>query len=104
MSDAQEDIKAAEAKGVPELEQEIAKQKILMEFQSHQARVSQEVAISERISTSNEVEITEYYDTSGKGHVGINANETSFTAGAGGEGRKVTHRVIKFSGFNTTTT
>ena len=104
MSDAQEDIKTAEAKGFPELEKEVAKQKILMEFQSHQARVSQEVAIAERIATSNEVEITEYYDTSGKGHVGINANETSITAGASGEGRKITHRVIKFSGFNATST
>jgi ribosomal protein L3 len=100
MSDAQGDMKSAEGKGITELELEAAKQKIVMEFQSHQARVSQEVAIAERISTSSEVEITEYYDVSGKGHAGVSANEASISAGVGGEGRKVTHRVIKFTGFS----
>lgn len=99
MSDSQGDIKSAESKGIAELELEAAKQKVIMEFQAHQARVSQEIAIAERISTSNEVEITEYYDASGKGHAGLTANEGSITAGIGGEGRKVTHRVIKFTGF-----
>ena len=99
MSDAQGDIKSAESKGIAELELEAAKQKIVMEFQAHQARVSQEVAIAERISTSEQVEITEYYDASGKGHAGLTATEASLTAGVGGEGRKVTHRTIKFTGF-----
>ncbi len=83
-----------------ELELEVAKQKILMEFQTHQARVSQEIAIAERISTSHEVEITEYYDVSGKGQAGIAAQESGITAGIGGEGRKITHRTIKFSGLS----
>lgn len=100
MSEAQGEIKSAEANGIIELELEAAKQKVVMEFQAHQARVSQEVAIAERISTSNEVEITEYYDASGKGHAGLTACEASITAGVGGEGRKVTHRVIKFTGFS----
>ena len=99
MSDAQGDIKSAESKGIAELELEAAKQKIVMEFQAHQARVSREVAIAERISTSEQVEITEYYDASGKGHAGLTANEASLTAGVGGEGRKVTQRTIKFTGF-----
>lgn len=101
LSDSQGDIRKAEAKGVTELELEVAKQKILMEFQTHQARVSQEIAIAERISTSHEAEITEYYDISGKGQAGITAQESSITAGVSGEGRKVTHRTIKFSGFGT---
>ncbi|WP_406641589.1 hypothetical protein [Pectobacterium brasiliense] len=100
MSDSQGDIKSAEGKGIAELELEAAKQKIVMDFQSHQARVSQEVAIAERISTSSEVEITEYYDVSGKGHAGLNASEATVSVGLAGEGRKVTHRVIKFSGFS----
>jgi len=100
MSSAQGDMKSAEAKGIAELELEAAKQKVLMEFQAHQARVSQELAIAERISTSSDVEITEYYDASGKGHAGLTASESSVTAGVGGEGRKVTHRVIKFTGFS----
>lgn len=100
MSEAQEDIKSAEARGLAELELEAAKQKVVMEFQAHQARVSQEVAIAERITTSNDVEITEYYDASGKGHAGLTANESSITAGIAGEGRKVTHRIIKFTGIS----
>lgn len=99
--DSQGGIKAAESQGVSELELEAAKQKIIMEFQAHQARVSQEIAIAERISTSDEVEITEYYDVSGNGHMGLNVKENGITIGAGGEGRKVTHRVIKFSGLKT---
>lgn len=101
LSESQGDIRAAESKGVTELELEVTKQKIVMEFQTHQARVSQEIAIAERISTSQEVEITEYYEASGKGHAGITAQESSITAGVGGEGRKVTHRTIKFSRFST---
>lgn len=101
LSDSQGDIKKAESKGVAELELEVAKQKIVMEFQAHQARLSQEIAIAERISTSQEVEITEYYDISGKGQAGITAQESGITAGIGGEGRKVTHRTIKLSGFST---
>lgn len=103
MSSSQGDMKSAEEKGITELELEAAKQKVVMEFQAHQARVSQELAIAERISTSSEVEITEYYDASGKGHAGLTANEASITAGVGGEGRKITHRVIKFSGFSEST-
>lgn len=100
LSDLKGDIKEAESKGVEELELEVAKQKIVMDFQTHQARVSQEIAIAERISTSHEVDITEYYDISGKGQAGITAQESGITAGIGGEGRKITHRTIKFSGFS----
>lgn len=100
MTEAQGDMKSAEAKGIAELQLEAAKQKVVMDFQAHRAKVSQEVAIATRIATSNEVEITEYYDASGKGHAGLSANETSVTAGVGGEGRKITHRVIKFTGFS----
>lgn len=71
LSRSQDDVKAAESKGVADLEKEARKQEIVMEFQAHQARVSQELAIAERISASAEVEIEEYYDLTGKGHVGV---------------------------------
>ncbi|GFZ94439.1 hypothetical protein GCM10011497_25770 [Elstera cyanobacteriorum] len=99
-SDAQDEIKAAELKGMVELEMEAQKQKIIMEFQAHQARVSQEVAIAERIATSHEVEITEYYDAHGKGSAGLGIQDSNISIGVGGEGRRVTHRVIRFSGSN----
>lgn len=70
-----------------------------MEFQAHQARVAQELAIAERIASSNEVVIEEYYDGSGKGHVGLKAEGESLTVGAGGEGRRVTKRIIRFTGW-----
>ncbi|WP_020160569.1 hypothetical protein [Methylobacter marinus] len=101
LSDSQSDVKAAESKGIPTLEEEARKQQILMEFQAHQARVAQELAIAERISVSSEVEIEEYYDISGKGHAGAKAEKEAVSFGVGGEGRRVTKRIIRFSGWNT---
>jgi hypothetical protein len=63
-----------------------------------QAKVEQELAISRRIDSAEEVEIEEYYEYFGKGSLGLSADEDSLTLGAGGEGRKVTKRVIKFKG------
>ena len=99
LSKSQDDVKAAESKGMASLEEEARKQQIVMEFQAHQARVSQELAIAERISISTQVEIEEYYDLSGKGHAGAKVNELSVSLGVGGEGRKVTKRVIRFTGW-----
>jgi hypothetical protein len=99
LSDSQDDVKAAESKGLASLEDEARKQQIVMEFQAHQARVSQELAIAERISASREVEIEEYYDISGKGHAGAKAEKESISLGVGGEGRRVTKRIIRFTGW-----
>lgn len=100
LSSAQEDVKTAESKGLPTLEQEAKKQKVVMEFQAHQARVAQELAIAERIATSHEVVIEEYYDGAGKGHAGFQANPEGVSLGASGEARRVTKRVIRFSGWS----
>lgn len=99
LSKSQADVNAAESKGVTSLEEEARKQQIVMDFQAHQARVTQELAIAERISLSAEVEIEEYYDVSGKGHAGAQVREESVSLGVGGEGRKVTKRVIRFKGL-----
>ncbi|WP_181898569.1 hypothetical protein [Halobacillus trueperi] len=84
--------KVSESGTVEELQTEAKKQEI-------QARVAQELAIAERISNAETVEIEEFYDGSGEGNVGLNAKENSFTVGASGEGRKITKRVYKFSGI-----
>lgn len=63
-----------------------------------QAKAQQEQAIALRIACAEEVQIEEYYDTTGKGHVGVTAKEEGITAGLAGEGRRVTKRIIKFSG------
>lgn len=63
-----------------------------------QAKVEQELAISRRIDSAEEVEIEEYYDTSGKGGLGLETNGEAASLGLSGEGRRVTKRVIKFKG------
>jgi hypothetical protein len=99
LSSSQDEVKAAEAQGLVTLEEEAKKQKIIMEFQAHQARVAQELAIAERIATSYEVTIEEYYDGSGKGHAGLKVDGEALSLGASGEGRRVTKRVVRFSGW-----
>ncbi len=99
LSKSREDVDAAESQGVASLEEEARKQQIVMEFQAHQARVSQELSIAERIANSAEVQIEEFYDLSGKGHAGAKADEQSISLGIGAEGRRVTKRVIRFTGW-----
>lgn len=65
-----------------------------------QAKAQQELAIARRIMIAETVEITEVYETSGKGGAGLKVEENSTTLGAHGEGRKMTQRIIKFMGFN----
>ena len=99
LNKSQEDLKEAENKGITSLEDEAKKQRINMEFQAHQARVAQELAISQRIYFSDIVEIEEFYDGQGKGSLGVKGDESGITLGASGEGRRVTKRIIKFSGW-----
>ena len=63
-----------------------------------QAKAQQEQAIALRIACAEEVQIEEYYDTTGKGHLGVTAKEEGITAGLAGEGRRVTKRIIRFTG------
>lgn len=104
LAESQGNIRNAEGQSIDLLEKEARKQKIIMDFQAHQARVAQEVSIAQRIASSAEVEIEEYYDTSGKGSAGLKAeekeDEKSITLGLSGEGRKITKRIIKFKGEN----
>ena len=65
------------------------------------ARIEQELAIARRIDCAEEVEIEEFYDTSGKGSAGLTADmkSESATLGLSGEGRRVTKRVYHFKGW-----
>ncbi len=82
-----------------ELEEEARKQEIESRFLQEKARVEQELAIARRIDCAEEVEIEEYYDSSGDGSLGLKANEESVTLGASGSGRRVTKRIYKFKGY-----
>lgn len=65
-----------------------------------QAKAQQELAIARRILIAESVEITEVYEASGQGNAGLRKDETAIQLGAHGEGRKMTQRTIKFTGFN----
>ncbi|WP_135553727.1 hypothetical protein [Paenibacillus cymbidii] len=85
-------------KGNPEeLKLEAERLKLESRIAEYQARIAQEVAIARRIENALEVEIEEFYDTSGEGSLGVNVKDGS--AGASGSGRKVTSRVYRFKGF-----
>lgn len=94
-------INGASQGSTESLEVEVIKQKMKMEFAQAQARVAQELAIAKRIENAAEVEIEEFYDTSGKGNLGLQADLKAETAalGLGGEGRKITKRIYHFRGW-----
>ncbi|GAA0244525.1 hypothetical protein [Rhodanobacter caeni] len=96
---SQRELEDAEGKPIESLRETAARQQIVMDLQAHHARVAQEMSIAQRISSSREVEIEEYYDFSGKGSAGVKTQEKDIALGLSGEGRKVTKRVIKFKGW-----
>lgn len=65
-----------------------------------QAKAQQELSIAKRIMIAETVEITEEYEASGAGSLGVKNDPSSLKIGAHGEGRKMTKRTIKFTGFN----
>lgn len=83
-----------------ELKESVKRSELESFILQSRAKVEQELSIASRIMCADEVEIEEYYDINGKGSVGVKTDESSFTIGASGEGRKVTKRVIKFKGFS----
>lgn len=96
-------IAKASEKGLETLQDEVAKQNLQMQFAQQQARIAQELAIARRIDNAEEVEIEEFYDTAGKGNVGLSMDLKKETAsiGLGAEGRLVTKRVYHFKGWRT---
>lgn len=98
---ATKSIAKASEQGVEQLNEEIIKQNLKMQFAQHQARIAQELAIARRIDNAEEVEIEEFYDTSGKANLGVSVDQSKNTAsiGLGGEGRQVTKRIYHFKGW-----
>lgn len=97
-------VNDASDKGIDILKEELEKQKIRMEYDAHQAKVAQELAIAVRIENAEEVEIEEYYDNQGKANAGLSfdGKSNSGTLGLSGEGRSVTKRIIRFKGIKHT--
>ena len=92
--------KVSDGVSIDEVNREIEQQDISLLLAQQQARVAQELAISIRIETAEEVEIEEFYDNSGKGNVGLKATDKALSLGIDGSGRKVTRRIYKFKGHN----
>ena len=88
----------AESGKLEELRAETERQELASRMAEDQARVAQELAIARRIETAQEVEISEFYDYSGKGHVGGEFDGHNITLGIGGSGRRVRKRVYRFKG------
>ena len=78
---------------------ELKRKKVETEILEMEAKIAQELAISKRIENAEIVEIEEYFEGFGKGNAGVNVEEKSFKVGLSGEGRKVTKRVYRFTGF-----
>jgi hypothetical protein len=78
---------------------ELKRKKVETEILELEAKVAQELAISKRIENAEVVEIEEYYEGSGKGNAGASVDENSFKFGLAGEGKKITKRIYRFTGF-----
>ena len=87
-----------EPAGIDELRVETERRELEMRMSEAEARVAQELAIARRIETAHEVEMTEYFEYAGKGHVGVSAEGETFSIGAGGSGRRVSKRKFVFKG------
>ncbi|MDD4964820.1 MAG: hypothetical protein PHI11_12970 [Gallionella sp.] len=85
-----------------ELQLTARKQEIQMQMLEAQAKVAQELAIAKRIEMAEEVEIEEFYDLSGEGNTGLNVKESSVSVGVSASGHRVTKRIYKFRGLNST--
>jgi hypothetical protein len=81
------------------LEELALRQEIEARVLKEQARIEQELAIARRIDNAEEVEIEEYYDTSGEGALGLKGDGNEVTVGASGSGKKIVKRIYKFKGY-----
>lgn len=91
-------VEAVESGEIDQLRREAERQELELKIAEGHARVAQELAIAQRIETAEVVEMEEYYDNSGRGHLGAQIDETQVSFGIGGSGKKVTKRVLRFTG------
>ncbi|WP_226670509.1 hypothetical protein [Metabacillus litoralis] len=82
-----------------ELEEYMKREEFVHKLKMQQAKIEQELAISERIRTAETVEIEEVFDSKGNGSVGLGVTEGELNLGLKGSGQKMTKRIIRFIGF-----
>lgn len=81
---------------IDDLRAEAERQDLTLRMAERQAKVAQELALARRIESADYVEMEEFYDVSGSGHVGVKAGDSGVSAGFGGQGQKVMRRVYRF--------
>lgn len=94
------DIANDKSSTIDYLKEEAMRQEVIAQAAESQAKVTQELAIAQRINTAHEFIIEEFYDSSGKGDLGVNMTEGNISAGLKGEGRRVTKRIYRFTGWH----
>lgn len=86
-------------KQLDELRLEAQRKEYLTATAEREARVAQELAIAERISTAAEVTIEEFYEYKGDGQLGLSGESGKGNLGLSGSGQRVARRVYTFKGF-----
>ena len=89
---------ASESGEITKLSEEAKRQEISLHMAKMQAQVAQELAIAHRIENAEEVEIVEFYEGEAQGGIGASTDGATANFTLGGQGRKVTKRVYRFTG------
>lgn len=82
-----------------ELKVDAAKKEVLSATAEREARVAQEIAIAQRITSALEVNIEEFYEYKGEGAAGFSSDASKVNLGVSGSGQRVTKRIYTFKGF-----
>jgi DNA-binding XRE family transcriptional regulator len=91
-----------EGGNILKIQAELNKKRAEAEMNELNAKVSQELAIANRIANAVDVEIEEIYEDDNSGKVVGNFNEKNPNIELGGKNRKVAKRIYKFKGNITT--
>ena len=92
----------ASNKNLTTLELDAKKQELNIALAEAQARVAQELAIARRIEVAEQVEIEEFYNLNGDANVGVQGKGKAIALGLTASGQRVSKRIYKFIGVNST--
>ena len=92
----------ASNKNLTTLELNAKKQELNIALAEAQARVAQELAIARRIEVAEQVEIEEFYDLNGDANLGVQGKGKAIALGLTASGQRVSKRIYKFTGVNST--
>ena len=92
----------ASNKNLTTLELDAKKQELNIALAEAQARVAQELAIARRIEVAEQVEIEEFYDLNGDANLGVQGKGKAIALGLTASGQRVSKRIYKFTGVNST--